>query len=84
MFWLFLISDRPIDRQTVNKKKDMASLSTSFLGPFPWRGKRKGPGTKVEHTVIYVLGQYSKRYRASFVLQVNVKNIFKKGRFMAV
>ena len=43
-----------------------------------WEGK--GPGTKVEHTVIYVLGQYSKRYRASFILQVNVKNIFRKGR----
>ena len=40
-------------------------------------------GTKVEYTVIYVLGQYSKRYRASIILQVNVKNIFKKGRLMA-
>ena len=53
------------------------TLSTSFLGPFPWRGKGKGPGTKVEHTVIYDLGQYSKRYRASFILHVNVENIFK-------
>ena len=35
-------------------------------------------------TPIYVLGQYSKRYRASFILQVNVKNVFKKGRLMAV
>ena len=60
------------------------TLSTSFLGPFPWRGKGKGPGTKVEHTVIHVLGQYSKRYRASFI-QVNVNNILlKKGRLMAV
>ena len=40
----------------------------------------KGPGTKVEHTGIYVLGQYSKKYRASFILQVNVKNIFLKKR----
>ena len=47
------------------------TLLTSFLGPFPWRGKGKGPGTKVEHTGIFVLGQYSKKYRASFVLQVN-------------
>ena len=53
------------------------TLSTSFLRPFPWRGKGKDPGTKVEHTVIYVLGQYSKRYRASFILHVNVENIFK-------
>ena len=59
------------------------TLSTSFLGPFPCRGKGKGPGTKVEHTVIYVLGQYSKMYRASFILQVNVKNIFKKGRLIS-
>ena len=36
------------------------TLSTLLLGPFPWRGNGKGPGTKVEHTVIYVLGQYSK------------------------
>ena len=47
------------------------TLSTSFLEPFPCRGKGKGPGTKVEHIVIYVLGQYSKKYRASFILQVN-------------
>ena len=60
------------------------TVSTSFLGSFPWRGKGQGPGTKVEHTVIHVLGQYSKKYRASFTLQVNVKNIFKKGRLMAV
>ena len=61
------------------------TLSASFLGTFPWRGKGKGPGTNFEHTVIYVLGQYPKRYRASFILQVNVKNIFfKKGRLMAV
>ena len=60
------------------------TLSTSFLGPIPWRGKGKGPGTKVEHAVIYVLGQYSKRYRASFILQVNAKNIFKKGYLMVV
>ena len=60
------------------------TLSTSFLGPFPWRGKGKDPGTKVKHTVIYVLGQYSKKYGASFILQVNVKNVFKKGRLMAV
>ena len=26
--------------------------SKSFLGPFPWRGKGKGPGTKVEDTDI--------------------------------
>ena len=38
----------------------------------------------VEHAVIYVLGQYSKKYRASLILQVNVKNIFKKGWLMAV
>ena len=56
------------------------TLSTSFLEPFPYRGKGKGPGTKVEHTVIYVLGQYSKKYRASFILQVNVK-IFLKRTF---
>ena len=60
------------------------TLSTWFPGPFPWRGKRKGPGTKVGHTVIRVLGQYSKQCRVSFILQVNVKNIFKKGRLMAV
>ena len=54
------------------------ALSTSCLGPFPRRGKGKGPGTKVEHTVAYVLGQYSKRYRASFILLVNVQNIFLK------
>ena len=57
------------------------ALSTSFLGPFPWRGKGKGPGTKVEHTVIYVFGQYSKKYGASFILQGNVKNIFKLRTF---
>ena len=56
------------------------TLSTSFLESFPCRGKGKGPGTKVEHTVIYVLGQYSKKYRASFILQVNVK-IFLKRTF---
>ena len=39
--------------------------------------------TKVEYTVIYVLGQYSKRYRASFMLQVNVKNIGKRGHIVA-
>ena len=60
------------------------TLSNSFLGPFPWRGRGKGRGTKVEHTVIYVLGQYSKKYRASCILQINVKNLFKKGRLMAV
>ena len=60
------------------------TLSTLFLGPFTWRGKGKALGPKVEHTVIHVLGQYSKKYRASFILQVNVKNIFKKGRLMAV
>ena len=54
------------------------TLSTSFLGPFSWRGKGKGPGTKVEHTVTYVLGQYSRRHRASFILQANVKNILKR------
>ena len=54
------------------------TLSTSFLRPFPWRGKGEGPGTMVEHTVIYVLGQYSKKYRASFILQVNVKKNLKK------
>ena len=32
------------------------TLLTSFLGPFPWRGRGKGPETKVEHTVIYVFG----------------------------
>ena len=55
-----------------------------FLGPFPWLGKGKGPGNKVEHTVINFLGQYAKRYRASFILLVNVKNISIKGRLMAV
>ena len=45
-----------------------------------WEGKR--PWDK-GHTVIYVLGQYSKKYRASFILQVNIKNIFEKGRLMA-
>ena len=50
-----------------------------------YEGKR--PFTKVEHTVIYFLAQYSERYIASFILQVNVKNIFffkKKGRLMEV
>ena len=47
-----------------------------------WEAKR--PCDQDEHTMIYVLGQYSKKYRASFILQVNVKNIFKKERLMAV
>ena len=75
MFWHFFFAVEALLNNT---------LSISFLGPFPLRGKGKGPGTKVEHTVIYVLGQYSKRYRASFILQVNVKNIFKKGRLMVL
>ena len=99
-FFLAFFLFRPTDRQTqnqgthstVNKKYKMAleialpnnTLSTSFLGPFQWRGKGKGTGTKVEHTVIHVLGQYSKKYRASFIPQLNVKNISKKGRLMAV
>ena len=88
-------TNRPTDPKSENpfdskqKKYKMAleivlpnnTLSTSFLGPFPWCGKGKGPGTKVEHTVIYVLGQCSKKDRASFTLQVNVKYIVKKGRF---
>ena len=90
-------TDRPTDPKSGNafdseQKKEMAlkvalpnnTLSTSFLEPFPWRGKGKGPGTKVEHTVIHVLGQYSKKYRASFILQVNDKDIFKKELLMAV
>ena len=56
------------------------TLSTSFLGTFAWREKGKGPGTKVEHSGIYVLGQYSKKYRASFVLQVKLKIFLKKKR----
>ena len=47
---------------------------------FTSRGKGKGPGTKVEHTGIYVLGQCSKKYRASFVLQVKLKVFFKKKK----
>ena len=44
-----------------------------FLGIFPWLGKGKGPGNKVEHLVINFLVQYGKRNRASVILQVNVK-----------
>ena len=97
-FWGFFSfpTDRPKIREHIRQKTKTVNglrgtiallnntLSTSFLGPFPWRGKVKGPGTKVQHTVIYVLGQYSKRYRASFILQVNAKNIFKKGYLMVV
>ena len=36
------------------------------------------------NTLVNFLGQYAKRYRASFILQVNVTNIFTKGRLMAV
>ena len=84
------MSNRQTDNQrthsTVNKKKvnglrgSTPKQHTINLAPraFSWCGKGKGPGTKVEHTVMYVLGQYSKRYRASFILQVNVKNILKK------
>ena len=39
-----------------------------------WEGKR--PWDQGEHTGIYVLGQYSKRYRASLVLQVKLKFFF--------
>ena len=87
--------DRPTDPKSGNafdsKKVNGLRGSTSkqhtinlvpWAFSMAWEGKRSW--AKVEHTVIYVLGQYSKRYRASFILQVNVKNIFKKGRLMAV
>ena len=44
-----------------------------------WEGKR--PWDQGEHTGIYVLGQYSKRYRASFVLQVKLQFFFLKRAF---
>ena len=47
----------------------MRALPVPWAFSIAWEGK--GPGTKVVHTVIYVLGQYSKKYRASFILQVN-------------
>ena len=66
-------TDRPIDPKSGNafdstKKVNGLRGSTSKqhtinLVPraFSMRGKGKILGTKVEHTVIYVLGQYSKK-----------------------
>ena len=51
-------------RGSISKQHTINLVPRAFS--MAWEGK--GPATKVEHTVKYVLGQYSKKYTASFIL----------------